>query len=418
MQVTAGLIDHNDRLDHFLQKKIGESHTKTQIKKYIDTGCIKKTDDNVVSKAAYKVKQGEVFIIEFPKRDDLLAEEVELAKQKAGKQKSTTTTETTMETYTIPAKAIPIHVVFEDADIAIIEKPISMPVHPTPTNYEKSETLVHALISKYTLQGLSHVDDEHGLRPGIVHRIDADTSGLLVVAKNDKAHLILKQQFEMHTNTRKYHAIVIGDIIYDKGEITGNIARHPNIPNKRVVNKLQHYAHGTEEALVLEKKESDDTDPSAQATKGKHSKTKYHVIERFCVDSAHVLKKKHQNKIFKFTLIECELETGRTHQIRVHLSGIGRPLLGDRMYGPKSPSKPTPESSIIDYLVDEKKNVLNGGQILHAVSLGFEHPSSYKALMFHSPIPKHFADALQRLRELDQKYKKEQADENIDTMAY
>lgn len=233
------------------------------------------------------------------------------------------------EEISIKPENISIDIVYEDEDIIVINKPQGMVVHPAPGHY--SGTLVNALLY-HCGDNLSNMNGI--MRPGIVHRIDKDTSGLLVVAKNNKSHEILANQFKEHTNTRKYRAIVVGNIKEEEAAIDAPIGRHPIDRLKRAV-----------------------------INNGKHAVTHFKVLNRFK----------------NYTYIEARLETGRTHQIRVHLSYIGNPLLGDPIYGPKS----------------SKFNLK--GQILHAKVLGFIHPSKGEYMEFVSELPNYFEKILKTL---------------------
>jgi 23S rRNA pseudouridine1911/1915/1917 synthase len=222
---------------------------------------------------------------------------------------------------------IPLDILYEDSDIIVINKPKQMVVHPAHGHY--TGTLVNALLyhCKGELSGINGV-----MRPGIVHRIDMDTTGVLVACKNDYAHNKLAQQLKEHSITRRYEAIVHNVIKEDYGTVNAKIGRHPN-------NRLKM---------------------EANVNNGKEAITHYRVLERY----------KH------FTYIECSLETGRTHQIRVHMSSIGYPLLGDSVYGPSHcPYK----------LV---------GQTLHAKVLGFIHPRTEKYMEFEAPNPEYFKHLL------------------------
>lgn len=230
----------------------------------------------------------------------------------------------------IKAEDIDIEIIYEDDDIAVVNKPQGMVVHPAAGNY--SGTLVNALLSKCKdLSGINGV-----IRPGIVHRIDKDTSGVLVVAKNDNAHRILAEQIKEHSVKRIYIALVEGVIKDDKGVINLPIGRHP-----------------------IERKKM-----SVAARNGRNAVTHYRVIERFS----------------KNTLIEARLETGRTHQIRVHMAHIGHPLVGDPVYGFK------------------KQSYKLKGQVLHAMVLGFIHPTRGEYMEFSAPIPEYFSDLLNKLK--------------------
>lgn len=231
----------------------------------------------------------------------------------------------------IEAEPMELNIVYEDSDVVVIDKPRGMVVHPAAGHY--SGTVVNGLLYHcHDLSGINGV-----MRPGIVHRIDKDTSGLLMVAKNDKAHLSLASQLKEHTVNRKYIAIVHGVIPHEKGTIDAPIGRDPK-------NRQQM-------AVVM--------------NTGKEAITHFVVLERF---SQH-------------TLVELKLETGRTHQIRVHMKYIGYPLVGDPKYGPKS-------------------NIEMDGQALHAAILGFEHPSTQKYLEFSSPIPEDMLRVIQQFRQL------------------
>jgi len=220
---------------------------------------------------------------------------------------------------------IPLDILYEDEDILIVNKPKGMVVHPAPGHLE--DTLVNALLyhCENHLSGINGV-----MRPGIVHRIDMDTSGSLVICKNDKAHKCLAEQFKEHSITRKYYCIVVGNVKEDEGIIDKPIGRHPTLKIKMAINEKN----------------------------GKRAVTHFRVLERFG----------------KYTYLECELETGRTHQIRVHMSSIGYPLLGDLVYGSK------------DY-----KGL---GQMLHAQTLGFIHPSLKEYVEFQAPLPEYFEDCI------------------------
>ncbi|MPQ32484.1 RluA family pseudouridine synthase [Clostridium estertheticum] len=229
----------------------------------------------------------------------------------------------------VKAEDIPLDVIYEDSDVIVINKPQDMVVHPAPGNY--SGTLVNALLNHCTdLSGINGV-----LRPGIVHRIDKDTSGALVVAKNDNAHNSLAAQLKDHSMTRSYLALVEGLIKDDEGMVDAPIGRH-----------------------------SKDRIKMAIVESGKKAVTHYKVIERF----------------EGYTLVECNLETGRTHQIRVHMAKIGHPLVGDLIYGFKK----------------QKFNLK--GQVLHAKRLGFIHPTTNKYMEFDSPIPAYFEKLISKLR--------------------
>ena len=227
---------------------------------------------------------------------------------------------------------LPVEIVYEDADLLVVNKPKGMVVHPAPGN--EDGTLVNALL--YHCQGrLSSINGV--IRPGIVHRIDKDTSGLLMVAKNDFAHQHLAEQIKCHSFTRIYHAVVYGGFTQDTGTVDAPIGRNPNDRKKMCVTDKN----------------------SRQAV------THFQVLERFG----------------SFSDLELRLETGRTHQIRVHMAYIGHPVAGDPVYGPKK---------VLAFL---------GGQCLHAKTIGFIHPRTGNYLEFTSELPFYYQDFLQRLRQ-------------------
>ena len=227
------------------------------------------------------------------------------------------------------AEDIDLDIVYQDADLAVVYKPSGMVVHPAAGN--ATGTLVNALLRH--LDNLSGIGGE--IRPGIVHRIDKDTSGLLLVAKNDMAHLSLSEQIKAHAVHRAYKAIVIGGFREDAGTVDAPIGRHP-VDRKRM-------------AIV----------PGGRA-----AVTHWQVLER----------------LKGATLIECRLTTGRTHQIRVHMASIGHPVLGDPVYGPKKSPYP-----------------VTGGQLLHAYRIGFAHPRTGEEMLFEAPPEPRFTRWLQKL---------------------
>nr|WP_313070297.1 RluA family pseudouridine synthase [Lacrimispora sp.] len=231
----------------------------------------------------------------------------------------------------IEAEDMPLDIIYEDKDIILINKPKGMVVHPAAGHY--SGTLVNGLMAhcKEDLSGINGV-----MRPGIVHRIDMDTTGALIVCKNDVAHNSIAEQLKEHSITRKYFAVVHGVLKQDEGTVSAPIGRHPVDRKKMSINEKN----------------------------GREAVTHYRVLERYR----------------QFTYVECQLETGRTHQIRVHLASIGHPLLGDSVYGPaKSPYR------------------LNG-QTLHAGILGIIHPRTGEYMEFTAPLPDYFEDLLRKLR--------------------
>ena len=230
----------------------------------------------------------------------------------------------------IKPQNIPLDIRYEDEDLLVVNKPKGMVVHPAPGNYEN--TLVNALMyhCKDSLSSINGV-----IRPGIVHRIDKDTSGLLIVAKNDETHKSLSEQIKAHSFSRQYEAVVYGKIKNDKGIINAPIGRHP-VDRKKMA--------------VISKN-------------SKNAVTHFQVVNRYD----------------KFTHVKLSLETGRTHQIRVHMAYIGHPVAGDAVYGPKNSIKE-----------------LNG-QCLHAKLIGFVHPRTNSYLEINSELPKYFTDFLNKI---------------------
>lgn len=232
--------------------------------------------------------------------------------------------------YTAEPENIPIDIVYEDEHLLVVNKPKDMVVHPAAGNY--SGTLVNAILYHCgdSLSGINGV-----MRPGILHRIDKNTSGLLLVAKNDNAHLYLAEQIKEHSLTREYEAVVYGNLKNDNGTVNAPIARHP-VKRKQM-------------AIVED---------------GKEAVTHYTVLERFG----------------DFTHVRLRLETGRTHQIRVHMASLGHPVAGDDVYGP---------SKVITKL---------GGQCLHARKIGFIHPKTHEYMEFSSELPQYFTKFLNECR--------------------
>lgn len=231
----------------------------------------------------------------------------------------------------VEAEDIDLDILYQDRDLAVVFKPSGMVVHPAAGN--ESGTLVNALLKH--LDNLSGVGGE--IRPGIVHRIDKDTSGLLLVAKNDRAHVSLSEQIKAHTVHRAYQSIVIGGFRDDEGFVDAPIGRHPTDRKKM--------------AIVPD---------------GRQARTNWFVRER----------------LKGATLIEARLTTGRTHQIRVHMSSIGHPVLGDPVYGPKKSPYP-----------------VSGGQLLHAYRIGFVHPATGEEMLFEAPPEARFLHWLDKLRQ-------------------
>ena len=231
---------------------------------------------------------------------------------------------------TVEAEDIALDILYQDDDLAVVFKPSGMVVHPAAGN--ESGTLVNALLKH--LDNLSGIGGE--IRPGIVHRIDKDTSGLLLVAKNDKAHVCLSEQIKAHTVQRAYKAIVIGGFREESGTVEGPIGRHPTDRKKMAI-----------------------------VPNGREATTHWTVLE----------------PLRGATLIECRLTTGRTHQIRVHMASVGHPVLGDPVYGPKKSPYP-----------------VAGGQLLHAFRIGFVHPTTGEQMLFEAEPEARFTQWLEKLR--------------------
>ena len=287
------------RLDVVLSLVIEEA-SRSHLQKLIDIGRVEVNGEIGTSKK-YKVKTGDSIKVTIP-------EPVHL---------------------NIQPEDIPIDIVYEDEDVLVVNKPKGMVVHPAAGNY--TGTLVNAIL--YHCKTLSSINGV--IRPGIVHRIDKDTSGLLMIAKNDIAHHGLAEQLAAHSITRAYHAVVYHNFQNDTGTIDAPIGRDPKNRLKMAVTKLN----------------------------SKEAVTHYKVLQRFG----------------SFTYVEARLETGRTHQIRVHMAYINHPLLGDAVYGPK-------------------KMVLGAeSQMLHAKLLGFSHPRTGEYMEFESPMPQEFVNVIKKL---------------------
>lgn len=226
----------------------------------------------------------------------------------------------------LEAENIPLDIVYEDEDVIVVNKPQGMVVHPAPGHAQ--HTLVNALLYHSPLSTINGT-----FRPGIVHRIDKDTSGLLMVAKNDMAHRSLAAQLKAKTNKREYLALVYGNINEDQGTIDAPLGRNPK-----------------------------DRKQQAVIADGRKAITHFEVLKRYG----------------NYTLVKCVLETGRTHQIRVHMKYIGHPLVGDPLYGPR-------------------KVIGTSGQFLHAAVLGFTHPRTGKEMLFSAPLPENFQKFLDKL---------------------
>lgn len=298
--IDAASTDIGTRLDKYLTEQIPDQ-SRSYIQKLLDDNFI--TVNGKSAKSNYKLRAGDTITVEIPEAEEL----------------------------DIEPENIPLDIVYEDDDIIVINKPKGMVVHPAPGH--TSGTLVNALMyhCKDSLSSINGV-----LRPGIVHRIDMDTTGLLVACKSDQAHRVLSDKFKVHDIHRVYTAIVYNQFATDEGTINKPIARHKTDRKKMAID-----------------------------SNGRHAVTHYRVIERL-----------KQN----FSLVECELETGRTHQIRVHMASINHPLLGDEVYGPK------------------QKPFSTQGQVLHAGVLGFEHPITGEYMEWHADLPDYFQEILKRLR--------------------
>lgn len=288
------------RLDKYLAEQFPEQ-TRSYLQKLIKEGQVLVNGKTV--KSGYQLSKGDEVSVTIPEPKELDVE---------------------------PQK-MDLDIVYEDEDVILINKPKGMVVHPAPGH--TTDTLVNGLLyhCKDNLSGINGV-----ARPGIVHRIDRDTTGILIVCKNDMSHNSIAEQLKEHSINRRYRALVHGNLKEDTGTVEGPIGRHPVDRKKMAINERN----------------------------GKPAVTHYTVLERFG----------------NYTLIECKLETGRTHQIRVHMTSIGHPLVGDEVYGPaKSPFKLQ-------------------GQCLHAMVLGFVHPRTGEYMEFSADLPEYFEDLLKKLR--------------------
>lgn len=295
--VTAEAEDTGTRADVFLAAKLGVSRSNMQ--KLLEDGRIKRGEK--IIKANYKVRAGEMFVVDIPEPEPIEA---------------------------VPEN-IPLDIIYEDDDVVVLNKARGMVVHPAPGNY--TGTLVNALL--YHCSNLSGINS--AIRPGIVHRLDKDTSGIMIVAKNDAAHISLSQQIQSKTAVRTYLAVVRGNIKTDSGTIETQIARDKTDRKKMAVVK-----EGGRDAI-----------------------TDYEVLERFG----------------KYTLVRCKLRTGRTHQIRVHMEYLGYPLVGDPKYSPMK----TPFGI--------------KGQALHSHTLEFTHPRTGERMKFEAPLPEDMHKIITRL---------------------
>lgn len=288
----------DERIDKFLSAQLPEQ-SRSYLQKIIKEGSVLVNGSPV--KASYRMDDQDEVTIDLP---ELKEPEIE-------------------------AENIPLDILYEDDDLLMVNKPKGMVVHPSAGH--TTGTLVNAVMyhCKEDLSGINGV-----MRPGIVHRIDKDTTGVLVICKNDKAHNFVAEQLKEHSITRKYRAIVNGVIKEDEGTVNAPIGRHPTERKKMAINEKN----------------------------GKHAVTHYRVLERFA----------------NHTYIECQLETGRTHQIRVHMAFLHHPLLGDTVYG------------------SQKNPYHLEGQTLHAMVLGLIHPSTGSYLEVTAPLPEYFQKLLKR----------------------
>lgn len=295
--VTAEAEDTGTRADVFLAAKLGVSRSNMQ--KLLEDGRVKRGEK--IIKANYKVRAGEMFVVDIPEPEPIEA---------------------------VPENIL-LDIIYEDDDVVVLNKARGMVVHPAPGNY--TGTLVNALL--YHCSNLSGINS--AIRPGIVHRLDKDTSGIMIVAKNDAAHISLSQQIQSKTAVRTYLAVVRGNIKTDSGTIETQIARDKTDRKKMAVVK-----EGGRDAI-----------------------TDYEVLERFG----------------KYTLVRCKLRTGRTHQIRVHMEYLGYPLVGDPKYSPMK----TPFGI--------------KGQALHSHTLEFTHPRTGECMKFEAPLPEDMHKIITRL---------------------
>ncbi len=293
--------DSGERIDKIITLQCDEL-SRSAAQKLIDDGNV--TVNSLVITKNYKVRAGDRITVKIPKPKEL----------------------------EIIAENIPLDIRYEDDDLLVVNKSKGMVVHPAAGNYEG--TLVNALMyhCKDSLSGINGV-----IRPGIVHRIDKDTSGLLIVAKNDFSHISLAEQIKAHSFTREYQSVVYGKFKNEDGTVDAPIGRHP-VDRKKMTVTVKN---------------------------SKNARTHYRVVKQYK----------------DFTHLSLRLETGRTHQIRVHMSYIGHPVAGDPVYGPKK---------VIEYL---------GGQCLHAGLIGFKHPRTKEYIEIRSELPEYFTSFLRRLKD-------------------
>ncbi|MBR0131888.1 MAG: RluA family pseudouridine synthase [Lachnospiraceae bacterium] len=307
-ELTVSKDFAGERIDKIISK-IDDSLSRSRIQKLVSEGKLL-VNGSVVTSNSYKCAEGDRLTLYIPAVSEI----------------------------NISAENIPLKIIYEDEDIIIIDKPKGMVVHPAPGHY--SDTLVNALMY-HCKDSLSGINGE--LRPGIVHRIDMNTTGLLVICKNDKAHVTLAEKLSTHDITRKYYCIVNGHFKENEGTVDKEIGRHPVDRKKMAVN----------------------------VKNGRRAVTHYRVIYSFDAP---------------YSLIECTLETGRTHQIRVHMASIGHSLLGDDIYGSK------------------KQPYKTEGQVLHAAVLGFIHPTSGNYIEFSSHLPEYFIEIIRKICSSKEEY--------------
>ena len=316
--ITVPLNSHGYRIDKFLQSQINEL-SRTRLQALIRDGQVK-INNIIINSTSKKIKEEDQIKVNFPPSKETL----------------------------IKPNKIPLDILYDDSDIIVVNKAPGVVVHPGAGNY--NNTIVNGLLYKYK-NNLSSVGGK--LRPGIVHRIDKDTSGVIVIAKNHNAHINLSKQFSDHSIKRVYEALVWGSLKPQNGKINEKISR--SVRNRQ---------------LMAVRKE-----------KGKIAITNYKTLKVF------------QNlNIPKISLIECQLETGRTHQIRVHMNFKGNPILGDKSYGRKKR-----KYKKIDLSLEKKINNFNR-QALHAKSLGFIHPKTKKEVFFEAIRPDDFEALIKKLK--------------------
>lgn len=306
LTVTASAEDAGTRLDAFIGYNTDEL-SRSYAVRLIEKGLVSVNGTPAASKKQ-SVSEGDIIEIDLPEPEPLA----------------------------VTAENIPIEIVYEDDDVAVINKPRGMVVHPGPGN--QSGTLVNAIMY-HMGDSLSSINGV--IRPGIVHRIDKDTSGLLMIAKNDAAHESLAAQLKVHSVTREYTALVYDNIKEDSFTVDQPIGRDER-------NRMRNAVGGSG---------------------ARNAVTHIKVLERFG----------------KYTLVKAVLETGRTHQIRVHMAYMHHPLVGDELYGPRRTSS-------------KIEGIAVSGQLLHAGTLGFVHPSTGQYMEFHSDLPEVFAQVLEKLR--------------------